>query len=102
MSLFRVSLSIIENAYELPRQQMSHRYNCERTVWTEGRLLSELLVTFSEIHNDVVFLFSDYLLPFCVANGKNCPQPKQINEILTQQIGYSCRKLLREKGRCAQ
>ena len=72
------------------------------TVWTEGRLLSELLVTFSKIHKDVVFLFSDYLLSFCVANGKDCPQPKQINEIFTQQISYSRRKLLREKGRCAR
>lgn len=82
---------------------MSHQYyNFERTVWTEGRPLSELLVTFSEIYSDVVFLFSDYLPSFCVANGKDCPQPKQINEIFMQQVSYSRQKLQREKGRCAQ
>ena len=82
---------------------MSHRYdNFKRTVWAEGRLLSELLVMFNEIYNDDVFLFSDYLLSFYVANGKDCPQPKQINEIFTQQISYSRRKLLREKGRFAR
>ncbi|KAK2555739.1 hypothetical protein P5673_022306 [Acropora cervicornis] len=31
-------------------------------------------------------VFKDYLLSFCVPNGKDCPQPKQINEIFTQHI----------------
>ena len=49
----------------------------------------------------VIFLPSDYLLSFCIAN-EDCPQPKHINEIFTQQVSYSRRKLQREKGKCAK
>jgi len=34
-----------------------------------------------------------------MANGKDCPAPKQVNEVFTQQISYSRRKIKRERGK---
>ena len=45
------------------------------------------------------FPFSDYLLSFCIANGKECPQTKQINATFTQQVSYARQKLQRAKGK---
>jgi len=34
-----------------------------------------------------------------MANGKDCPAPKQVNEVFTQQISYSRYKIKREGGK---
>lgn len=40
----------------------------------------------------LLFLFPDYLLSFCVANAKDSPTAKQMNETFTQQVSYARRK----------
>lgn len=85
---------------------MTWLWQLRRIGRTGERPLSLRLVTFIywAIPNVVfvIFLISDYLLSFCIANEKDCPQPKHINEIFTQQVSYSRRKLQREKGKCAK
>lgn len=87
-------------------QVMTWLWQLRRIGRTGERPLSVLLVTFIywAIPNVVfvIFLISDYLLSFCIANEKDCPQPKHINKIFTQQVSYSRRKLQREKGKCAK
>ena len=40
----------------------------------------------------LLFLFPGYLLSFCVANAKDSPTAKQMNETFTQQVSYARRK----------
>ena len=49
--------------------------------------------------SSISICFSEYLLSFCMANGKDCPAPKQVNEVFTQQISYSRYKIKREGGK---
>ena len=40
----------------------------------------------------IFFLFPDYLLSSCIANAKDSPTAKQMNEMFTQQVSYAHRK----------
>jgi len=61
---------------------------------------SETLLKFSTARfniSSISICFSEYLLSFCMANGKESPAPKQVNEVFTQQISYSRRKMKRAR-----
>ena len=49
-----------------------------------------------------LFCFSEYVLSFCMANNKECPSPKQVNECFTQQISYARREIKRATGKLAE
>lgn len=74
------------------------------TTWPSYRRVRLIMPILAALFNHFFAFkisFSEYLLSFCMANNKECPMPKQVNEVLTQQISYARRKMKRARGKLA-
>ena len=73
--------------------------SCEKQFWLPPCSLVFTAVVSCSISYRFSFMFTDYFLSFCVANSKDCPTAKQMNEVFTQQVSYSRRKQQRADSR---